>query len=323
MTFDEILARILDLLQRQGWVSYRTLKRRFGLDEESIVALRAELIEVRQLAVDEQGTRLVWIGTLVPAPASTREREPAPPVSSAMPRPDASAVPPAGDSSRRLTPLVGREQEVALLLERWAQVQTGQGQVVLLSGEAGIGKSRLVKVLKERVAQEPHVRWECRCAPYYQNSAWYPVIDLFQRALQFEPGDGPGEKLHKLEDALVPYNLSLPEVVPLFASLLSVPLNGHYPPLTLTPERQKQKTLEAVLSVVGAVGAQQGVLMIVEDLQWVDPSTLELLTLFVEQAPTVRLYLLLTCRPEFRAPWARPSHLSPWQATGVRTSRTT
>jgi class 3 adenylate cyclase len=178
-----------------------------------------------------------------------------------------------------LTPLVGRDQEVGLLLERWAQVKDGLGQVVLLSGEAGIGKSRLVQVVKALVAGEPHFRWECRCSPYYQNSALYPVIDLFQRVLQFQEGDSPPEKLGKLEQALASYDLSLPDVVPLFAALLSLPLGDRYAPLNLAPERQRQKTLEAVLALLLALAARRPVLLIVEDLHWIDPSTLDLLNL--------------------------------------------
>ena len=147
-----------------------------------------------------------------------------------------------------LTPLVGREPEVTLLQERWAQSTDGLGQVVLLSGEAGIGKSRLVQVLKAHVESEPHTRLECRCSPYYQNSALYPVIDLFQRALQLHRDDTPQQKLSKLEGALEQYGFSLADMVPLLASLLSLLLSDHYPALTLTPQRQRQKTLEAVLA---------------------------------------------------------------------------
>src|SRR5215475_14469980 len=124
-----------------------------------------------------------------------------------------------------MTPLVGREQEVGLLLERWAQVKAGHGHVVLLTGDAGIGKSRLVQVLKDHVAQEPHVRWECRSIEYYQNSALYPMIDLFQRILRFQAEDPPDEKLGKLEQMLSQYRLSLEETVPRFALLLSLPLS--------------------------------------------------------------------------------------------------
>src|SRR5262249_11811836 len=125
-------------------------------------------------------------------------------------------------SARGLTPLVGRESEVTLLLERWEQVKAGQGQVVLLSGDAGIGKSRLVQVLKEHVATEPHIRWECRSLPYFENTALFPVTDLFQRLLRFQAEETPDEKLGKLEHALSQYRLPLEESVPLFAALLSL-----------------------------------------------------------------------------------------------------
>jgi class 3 adenylate cyclase/predicted ATPase len=212
--------------------------------------------------------------------------------------------------TRGLTPLVGREQEIGLLLERWAQAKEGMGQVVVLSGEAGIGKSRLVQVLKGRVAGEPSTRLECRCSLYDQHSALYPVIELLQQTLQWTREDAPHEKLRKLEGALTGYGVSLSEVVPLLAALLSLPLPERYPPLTLTPQRQKQKTLEAVLAVLLALAAQQPVLFIVEDLHWVDPSTLELLSLLMDQGPTVRLLTLLTSRPEFHPPWGVRSHVT-------------
>jgi TOMM system kinase/cyclase fusion protein len=210
-----------------------------------------------------------------------------------------------------LTPLVGREQEVGLLLERWAQVKEGQGQVVLLNGEPGIGKSRLVQVLKERVAGEPHLRWECRCSPYYQNTALYPVIELMQRALWWQREDAPEEKLRKLEEALTRYGMALAEVVPLLAPLLSLPGPAKYPALTLNPQRQRQKTLEAVLAVLLRLAEQQPLLLIVEDLHWIDPSTLELLGLLIDQGPTTRILALLTCRPEFHPSWGFRAHLTP------------
>jgi len=147
-----------------------------------------------------------------------------------------------------LTPLVGREEELGLLQRRWEQAKAGAGQVVLLSGEPGIGKSRLVQVLKERIATEPHTRLECRCSPYYQHSALYPVLDLLQRVLQFQREDSPKEKLRKLEEAGEPYGFALPEVVPLFASLLSVSLPERYSPLILTPQKQKEKTQQAIVT---------------------------------------------------------------------------
>jgi predicted ATPase len=139
-------------------------------------------------------------------------------------------------SARGLTPLVGRESEVTLLLERWEQVKAGHGHVVLLSGEGGSGKSRLVQMLKEHVAHEPHMRWECRSSEYYQNTALYPLTDLFQRTLQWQQDETPKEKFGKLEQMLSQYRLPLAESVQLFAPLLSVPMpENHYPQLNLSP----------------------------------------------------------------------------------------
>jgi class 3 adenylate cyclase/tetratricopeptide (TPR) repeat protein len=209
---------------------------------------------------------------------------------------------------RGLTPLVGLEPEVRLLLECWEQVKEGQGQVVLLSGEAGIGKSRLVRVLRERIAGEAPVWLECRCSPYHQNSALYPIIDLVQRVLGFTRDDSPEEKLRKLEVGAVREPPLQPEAIPLFASLLSLPLPERYPPLNLTPQRQKQKTLEAMLTWLLAEAEWQPVAFIVEDLHWADPSTLEFLGLLIDQVPTARLLTILAFRPEFTPPWTLHSH---------------
>src|SRR5712691_11523617 len=186
-----------------------------------------------------------------------------------------------------LTPLVGREQEVRLLLERWAQVKDGTGQVVLLSGEAGIGKSRLVQVLTAQVATEPQA-WltPCQCSPYHQHSVLYPMIDLLERVvLRFEREESPQHKLRKLEGFLVQYGLPLAETVPLFTSLLSLSLPADYAPLTVPPEQQKQQTLHALLTILLRIAAQQPLLFVMEDLHWVDPTTLELLSLLVDQGP--------------------------------------
>jgi predicted ATPase/class 3 adenylate cyclase len=212
-----------------------------------------------------------------------------------------------------LTPLVGREQEVGLLLERWEQAKGGMGQIVLLSGEAGIGKSRLAQELKERVSTEGAICLTFRCSPYHQNSAFYPIIDLLQRVLRFSREDSPTEKLQKLEAALADRLTVRPSdglVVPLLAALLSLPLPEHYPPLSLTPQKQKQKTLEALLAWLLKEAEQQPILLAMEDLHWVDPSTLEFLSLLIDQAPTVRFYMLLTFRPEFSPPWTNRSHLT-------------
>jgi predicted ATPase/class 3 adenylate cyclase len=214
--------------------------------------------------------------------------------------------------STSLTPLVGREPEVALLRERWGQVKDGLGQVVLLSGEAGIGKSRLVQVLTEQVAAEPQA-WltPCQCSPYYQNTALYPLIELLERvALRFEREESSPQKLNKLEGFLVQYGLPLAEAVPLFTALLSLPLPADYAPLSMSPEQQKQQTLHALLTILRRIAAQQPVLFVMEDLHWVDPSTLELLSLMVNQGPTARILALFTFRPDFPPPWTGRAHLT-------------
>jgi len=210
-----------------------------------------------------------------------------------------------------LTPLVGREQEVGLLLERWAQVKAGQGQVILLSGEAGIGKSRLVQVLKDHVASEPHTRWECRSVPYYQNTALFPLVELFQRLLQFQSEDTPDTKFGKLEQTLSQYRLPLDESVQLFAPLLSVPMpENRYSQLNLSPQRQRQKTLETIVAILLEFAERQPVLFIVEDIHWTDPTTLEWLNLLINQTPTASILVLLTCRPHFQPAWHHRSYIT-------------
>src|SRR5262249_36664327 len=212
---------------------------------------------------------------------------------------------------RGLTPLVGREQEVGLLVERWAQVKEGQGHVVLLTGDAGIGKSRLVQMLKEHVAHEPHVCWECRSSSYFENTALFPLTDLFQRLWQFQAEDTPDTKLEKLEHALSQYRLPLEETAPLFAALLALPLPEHHsPPLNLSPQRQRQKTLEAIITILLELAAHHPVLFILEDLHWTDPTTLELIGLLLDQTPTACLLVLLTCRPTFQPSWHHRSYLT-------------
>jgi predicted ATPase/class 3 adenylate cyclase len=213
--------------------------------------------------------------------------------------------------SRGLTPLVGREQEVGLLLERWEQAKDGQGQVILLSGEAGIGKSRLVQVLKDHIAEEAHTRWECRSLPYYQNTALYPLTDFFQQALHWQQDTTPEEKLATLEQTLRQYRLPVAETVPLFAPFLSLTFpEDRYLPLTLSPQQQRQKTLESIVAMVLALVEREPVFFILEDLHWTDPTTLEFLGLLMDQTSTAPLYALLTCRPEFQPSWHHRSYLT-------------
>ena len=213
-------------------------------------------------------------------------------------------------TARGLTPLVGRDEEVGLLQRRWDQATTGMGQVVLLSGEAGIGKSRLVQVLKEHITAAPHTRIEWRGSPYHQQSVLYPVIDHLQRLLRGHHDTPPAEQLRTLEAALTASGVALSEAVPLLAALLSLPLPASYTPLSLTPQRQRQQTLETLLAWLHTEAQRQPVLLIVEDLHWVDPSTLELLSLLIDQCAQRRLCLVLTARPEFHPPWAMVAHFT-------------
>jgi class 3 adenylate cyclase/predicted ATPase/tRNA A37 threonylcarbamoyladenosine biosynthesis protein TsaE len=210
---------------------------------------------------------------------------------------------------RGLRPLVGRESEVALLAERWAQSRDGRGQVVVLSGEAGIGKSRLVQALYERVSGEG----TCivlRCSPYYTNSALYPVIDHVQHVMDVSRDDTPEACVAKLERVLDRAHVPLEEAVPLLAAMLAWPHPSAYPVVELSAERQRQKTQEILLTWLLAETERQPVLAVWEDLHWADPSTLELLGAVLDQSPTASMLSVLTCRPEFHPPWSPRSHLA-------------
>jgi class 3 adenylate cyclase/predicted ATPase len=209
-----------------------------------------------------------------------------------------------------LTPLVGRDEELGLLQERWEQAKAGKGQIILVSGEPGIGKSRLVQELKDQVMREGCTRIEFRCSPYYQNTAFYPVIDHLQRLLHFKREDVPQEKLAKLERMLKGYSFPLQEVVPLFATLLSLPHPEGYPSINLTPQRQRQKTQEALGKWLLAEAERKMVLAVWEDLQWADPSTIELHGVFMERTATAPLLTVLTFRPEFTPPWGSRPHVT-------------
>ncbi len=211
---------------------------------------------------------------------------------------------------RGLTPLVGRQEELGLLLKRWGLAKEEEGQVVLLSGEAGIGKSRTVRGFRAQLEDEPHSRILYYCSPYYRNSAFYAVIDQLERGLRFERGDGPIEKLDKLEAVLTDLGLPVADHAPHLASLLALPAEGRYPALTLLPEQLKMETIETLLSVFEAMAQRNPVLMVVEDLHWADPSTLELLGLLIERVRTSRIFLVGTFRPEFVVPWSEHAHIT-------------
>ncbi|MBI3248069.1 MAG: AAA family ATPase [Deltaproteobacteria bacterium] len=209
-----------------------------------------------------------------------------------------------------LTPLVGREEELALLQRRWTQTTDREGQVVLLSGEPGIGKSRLVRELRERAEQDHAMRLEFRCSPYYQNSALYPIIEHLHRLLHWQKEDTPQTKLAKLHTTLACYRFPQADTQALFAALLSLPQPADAPPLNLSPQRQKQKTAEALIAWLVEEAERAPVYCAWEDVHWADPSTLELLGLLIDQTPTTRLFVLLTSRPEFVPPWGQHGHVS-------------
>jgi class 3 adenylate cyclase/predicted ATPase len=212
--------------------------------------------------------------------------------------------------STGLTPLVGREEELGLLRRRWGQAKVGEGQVVLLSGEPGIGKSRLMQELKEQASTEGATRIEFRCSPYHQNSAFYPIIEHLQRLLQFAPHDTSQAKVAKLQHALAQYRFPQADTLPLVAALLSLPQPEGTAPLTLSPQKQKQKTQEALVAWLVEEAEKAPVYCAWEDLHWADPSTLDVLTLYLEQIPTTRIFTVLTCRSEFTPPWGARSYLT-------------
>src|SRR5262245_27482642 len=208
--------------------------------------------------------------------------------------------------------LVGRDEELGLLRRRWDQSKEGLGQVVLLSGTAGLGKSSLVAALRAQVGREGYARLTLRCSPYYTNSALYPVIEHLQQVLQFERTDTPETKLAKLEQRLQTCHLPREEVVPLFGALLAVPLPAErYVARSLSPQQQRQQTQDALVAWLLEEATRQPVLAVWEDLHWADPTTLELLGLLVEQTPTAAMLHVLTFRPEFSPPWPTRSHLTP------------
>jgi class 3 adenylate cyclase/predicted ATPase len=209
-----------------------------------------------------------------------------------------------------LTPLVGRPEEIALLLRRWEQARDGEGQVVLLSGEPGIGKSRIVREVRARLEGEPHVRLLCQCSPYHQTSPLHPVIAQLERAAGLERDDPPGARLDKLATLLARGTDRLDESVPLIAALLGLPTEDRYPPLDLTPQRQKQRTLKVLVDQLEGMAAAQPVLVAYEDVHWIDPTTQELLGMAIERIQRLPVLALITFRPEFSPPWSRQPHVS-------------
>lgn len=205
---------------------------------------------------------------------------------------------------------IGREEEVDLLWRRWEQAKRGEGRVVLVTGEPGIGKSRLVQALQERVRSEPCTKLLYHCSPYHQDSALYPIISQIIRAAGIERDDAPQSKLDKLEALLGQSSENLTEDMPLFAALLSIPGGDRCPAPALTPQRMKARTISSLLARLKQLAAHQPVLMAFEDVHWIDPTSLELLSLAIERIKTTRILVLATARPEFTPPWPAHRHTS-------------
>jgi class 3 adenylate cyclase/predicted ATPase len=201
-----------------------------------------------------------------------------------------------------LTRLVGRDEEIDLLLRRWARAKAGDGQVVLVSGEAGLGKSRITAALEEHLHAEPHIRLRYSCSPYHQDSALFPFIDQLGRASGFARDDPPPSKLEKLE-AVLARATPPDEDVAFLADLLSLPASERHPLPTLSPQRKKDRTLEALIRQLEGLARRQPLLMVFEDAHWIDPTSRELLDLIVEHVPNLPVLLIVTFRPEFQPPW--------------------
>src|SRR5882757_2173913 len=212
--------------------------------------------------------------------------------------------------SETLTPFVGREQEIALLLERWQRALSGAGQVALLSGEAGIGKSRVLATLRERIGNQQHLVLRYQCSPHHVNDAFHPVIGQIWHAAEFVSGEPAGSRLDKLEKMIESTGLSSRDIAPVLASLLSLPTGQRYPALELAPSELKERMMAALLGMTVGAAKQTPLLMIVEDAHWIDPTSLDLTGRLLELMRPLPILLVMTFRPELSAPWIGRDHVA-------------
>lgn len=203
-----------------------------------------------------------------------------------------------------LLAMVGRDQELALLMERWRRAKAGEGQLVLLTGEAGIGKSRITREAIDKISTDQHVRINYQCSAYHSDSPFYPVTQQLSRAARFGADDGPAAKLDKLEALLTLSTDDIGEAAPLLASLLGIDAEGRYGKLDLSPAQQRSRTLQVLAAQVSGLARSQPVLFVVEDAHWIDPTTLELIELVIGQVTGAPVLILVTARPTFEQGFA-------------------
>jgi predicted ATPase len=210
----------------------------------------------------------------------------------------------------RLTGFVGRENELGLLMERWNLAQDGEGQVVLLSGEPGIGKSRILGELRGRLEAQHATSLRLHCSPYFVNSAFYPIIDNFERALRFARDDTAEQKLDKLEALIVDEYGRPREDVRFIAAMLSIPCEERYGAVAMTPRKFKDETLRTLVDTTAAIARRQPTVMLFEDAHWADPTTLEVMDLLIHRVRNLPLLIVLTHRPEFASRWSHYGHVT-------------
>jgi class 3 adenylate cyclase len=215
----------------------------------------------------------------------------------------------------QVMPMVGREQEIGLLLDRWGLSRRGEGQVVLLQGAPGIGKSRMLRAFRERLGASLEISLSYQCSPFYSNSAFYPIADHLERTLGFAPGEGPQTKLDKLERRMLDELQRSRSDCSLIARALSIPCEERYGPLEMSPQRQKDETVRALVDVVAAIAQRQTTAMLFEDAHWADPTTLEVLTTLIDRTETLPLLVLITYRPEFAPAWNARAHVAAVELT--------
>src|SRR5271165_2576890 len=215
--------------------------------------------------------------------------------------------------SQGMTPFVGREHEVAPLLDRWRDACEGEGQVALVSGEAGIGKSRILAALSEKIGDEPNMRLRYQCSPHHVNDAFYPITSHIWHAAGFVSGEPPASRLDKLEAMIARSGLEPKEIAPLLATLLSIPGDGRYAQLEMAPLEQKERTIAALIALFQGLTKDAPVLALLEDAHWIDPTSFDVFTRLVDRIPGVRALLVMTFRPEFAPPWVGRAHVASLQ----------